>query len=210
MSTLLRFAIVISIATTLSSCAGRQSAGFKRNYSAQVVGRAAADDRSVRVYGSTRFAYRFTLISPETGAPWPNRPFRLFAKSHHLPSRQPSKKVFHGVTDAQGKTPVFRMDRLIPDRGWVLMERIGDGPFGKSFLLKRSGTRSEPLGGYPYALVVCATPRIVYKGKTSAGGDTAYMTSNAPADMMLMIEGDDFSDANLTKVCDPDQQGSAQ
>lgn len=197
--------LLAAVVTALSGCAGHQSPKFQRDFSALVAGREAVQDKNVPRYGAARFAYRFTLINPETGNPWPNRPFRLFAKRHDLPSRQPSANIFHGVTDAQGKTPIFRMERRIPDTGWVLMERIGDGAFGKSFLLTSSGRRSKPLRAYRYAVVVCATPKTVYKGYTSASGDTAYVTSDKPARIVLLTEGEGYGDTEITKACDPDQ-----
>jgi hypothetical protein len=163
--------------------------GCSQNYEALTLGKASAVP-SVPSFGAGPYAYRFTLVHPETGKPWPNQPFRLFSKRHDLPSRQPSPAVYHGVTDAAGMTPIFRMRQMIDDAGWDITERVGEGAFGTSFTLKRAGRRAAPLPGYRYAMVLCSDPAIVYIGTSNARGNTAYLASDNVANVILLTGGD--------------------
>ena len=174
-------AVAAILVLTLSGCG--------RTYQSLSDG-AAASGAGVETFGTGRHAHRFTLFNPQTNKPWPNHPFRLFAKHHDLPSRQPSKSVYHGVTDANGMTPIFLMNTKIPDKGWDLTERVGEGPFGKSFYMKSSGPNRRPIIGYPHAMVICSPVPIVHFGVTDARGNTAYLASSEVGEIILLTDGD--------------------
>jgi hypothetical protein len=163
--------------------------GCAVQYQGLRAGKAALGNTEVPSFGAGRYAYRFTLINPKTKQPWGNHPFRLFAKQHDLPSRQPSKSVYHGVTDAHGNTPIFRMNYRIPDTQWDVTERVGEGAFGKSFHIGTPGLLSKPQAGYPYAMVMCLPSPIVHFGVTDARGNTAYLASDVEGEIALMTGG---------------------
>ncbi len=175
----------------LSGCSGR--------YKALQSGKSAMNEGDLQNYGTGRYPHRFTLVNPETGKPWQNHAFRLFAKYDDLPSQQPSKSVFHGVTDANGMTPIFRMKRRIPDASWVMMERIGDGAFGESFRIVKTGVFNKPLVKYPYTVVVCMASPIVYHGYSDHDGNTAYIAADVAmaAHLLTNDAGEDGA-----KVCE--------
>jgi hypothetical protein len=163
--------------------------GCARTYESLALGQAASG-QSVERFGDGRYPYRFMLVNPATNKAWPKHPFRLFAKNHKLPSRQNGGAVYHGVTDANGMTPIFQMKRKISDQAWDLTERVGEGRFGKSFKMKSSGPNLWPISGYPYAMVVCSQPPIVYLGTSDARGNTAYLATDAVGTIILMTGGD--------------------
>jgi hypothetical protein len=172
---------VVLLSPWLSGCA--------RTYDSLALGKAATG-QTVERFGNGRYPYRFMLVNPVSDKPWPNHPFRLFAKNHKLPSPQNDGAVYHGVTDANGMTPVFRMKYKISDQAWDLTERVGEGRFGRSFNMTSSGRNSQPVAGYPYALVVCSQPPIVYLGTSDARGNTAYLATDAVGTIKLLTGGD--------------------
>jgi hypothetical protein len=165
----------------------------------------AASGQGAKTFGTGRYPYRFILLDPQTNSPWPNHPFRLFAKHHALPSRQPSAAVYHGVTDANGMTPVFRLNNIIPDKGWDLTELVGDGSFGKSFNLKTPGRHSSPVAGYAYAMVICSQPPVVHFGVSDTNGNTAYLASNEVGEIILLTGGEvTDKEGAAREACDGD------
>ncbi len=163
-----------------------------------------AADASAKRYGNGRYPHRLTLINPQTQKPWPNHPFRLFTKYHDLPIWQPSEKIFHGVTDADGMTPVFRMKFRISDAGWVIMERVGDGTMGKSFRVMSKGLASKPIANYPYTVVMCTAQPIIHSGYTDYDGNTAYLAANVAATIHLLTEVADEAKEDVADVCKQD------
>jgi hypothetical protein len=172
--------------------------GCTRTYQSLAYGRAASE-QTVERYGSGRYPYRFVLMNPSTNKPWPNHPFRLFAKNLKLPSPQYEGAVYHGVTDANGMTPVFQMKYLLSDQAWVVIERVGEGRFGKSFIMKSTGRNPAPIYGYPYALVVCSQPPIVHVGTSDAHGNTAYLAMDAVGTILLMAGGETTDEKEIAR-----------
>jgi hypothetical protein len=99
-------------------------------------------------------------------------------------------------------TPIFRMKTKIWDRGWDLTERVGEGPFGRSFSLKSAGRNSKPLAGYPYALVICAQPPVVHFGVSDVRGNTAYLASGEASEVVLLTDGEvSDTDGAVREAC---------
>jgi hypothetical protein len=182
-------------------------------YSALETGRLAssADAEKSLVVGEGRYAYQFTLIDPHTNKPWPNRPYALTTGRHnhyHLPFVADQKNVYQGISDAEGKTALFRLPVRISDKDWDLRERFGSGPNGETFKLKTSGS-GKPLADYPYLLMICSTPPKYHIGFSYPNGDTAYSASDKPERITLSVGGD-FDENDLPKSCDePDDAAAA-
>ena len=119
------------------------------------------------------------------------RPFGLSHTAFDLPFVAAEKDVYQGITDAQGRTPVFAFEQAPPAQGWVLLERFGSGPYGERMQLKAGD--GEGVGAMAYELVVCGkTPRL-YRGVTTAEGDTAYVATSAIVNLLLFIDADSTS-----------------
>lgn len=130
------------------------------------------------VIGTGRFLYTFILIDQLTGEPAANRPFALSNSEIDLPFATGSKKVYQGVTDAEGKTPVFATETRSKN-GWLFRERIGAGPNGAQFRLV--GQQSDtPLRREQYTLVLCSNPPKRLMGYSDDKGYTAYAASAQP------------------------------
>lgn len=138
--------------------------------------------------GSGPYRYQFVLRDTVSTAPAALRPFALSHTAFDLPFVAAEKDVYQGITDAQGHTPVFAFEQAPPAQGWVLLERFGSGPYGERMqLLAGDG---EGVGAMAYELVVCGkTPRL-YRGVTTAEGDTGYAATSAIVNLLLFIDAD--------------------
>ena len=138
--------------------------------------------------GSGPHRYQFVLRDTVSAAPAAVRPFALSHTAFDLPFVAAEKDVYQGITDAQGRTPVFAFEQAPPAQGWVLLERFGSGPYGERMRLQASD--GEGVGAMAYELVVCGkTPRL-YRGVTTAEGDTAYAATSAIVNLLLFIDAD--------------------
>ncbi|MET4617727.1 hypothetical protein ABIA71_003315 [Stenotrophomonas sp. 2619] len=150
----------------------------------------APDPHAAQV-GSGPHHYQFVLRDTVSGDPAALRPFALSHTAFDLPFVAAEKDVYQGITDAQGRTPVFAFEQAPPAQGWVLLERFGSGPYGERMQLKAGD--GEGVGAMAYELVVCGkTPRL-YRGVTTAEGDTAYVATSAIVNLLLFIDADSTS-----------------
>ena len=150
----------------------------------------APDPHAAQV-GSGPHRYQFVLRDTVSGAPAALRPFALSHTAFDLPFVAAEKDVYQGITDAHGRTPVFAFEQAPPAQGWVLLERFGSGPYGERMQLKAGD--GEGVGAMAYELVVCGkTPRL-YRGVTTAEGDTAYVATSAIVNLLLFIDADSTS-----------------
>ena len=145
------------------------------------------DPQALQV-GSGPHRYQFVLRDTVSAAPAALRPFALSHTAFDLPFVAAEKDVYQGITDAQGRTPVFAFEQAPPAQGWVLLERFGSGPYGERMRLQAGD--GEGIGAMAYELVVCGkTPRL-YRGVTTADGDTAYVATSAIVNLLLFIDAD--------------------
>lgn len=145
--------------------------------------------------GSGPHRYQFVLRDTLGDAPAALHPFALSHTDFDLPFVREEKDVYQGVTDAQGRTPVFAFESAPPAAGWVLLERFGSGPYGERMRLRGSGDDDTGIAGMPYQIVVCGrTPRI-YRGVSNRQGDTAYVAASEVVTMMLYLDPDIGMDA---------------
>lgn len=138
--------------------------------------------------GSGDYAYRFTLLQPRTGKPSPDTDYALSASratDYELPFVTDEKKVFQGRTDAEGRTPVFRLPVRLPDAAFDLRERFGSGPFGETFHL--TDQHGNDLFNTPYLIITCTAPPRYFRGYTYSNGDTAYTASDGPINIQLTV-----------------------
>ena len=161
------------------------SAGEER-WKALTAGTAAPS--GTETIGSGDHAYRFTLLHPRTGKPAPDTDYALSASratDYDLPFVADEKKVFQGRTDAEGRTPVFRLPVRLPDAAFDLRERFGSGPYGETFHL--TDQHGNDLFNMPYALMTCTAPLRFFRGYTYPNGDTAYTASDGPINIQLRV-----------------------
>jgi hypothetical protein len=138
--------------------------------------------------GSGRYHYQFEL-QDSWGEPEPNKPFAISTQGDGfpgLPFVQDAKKVFQGVTDEQGRTPVIALPFKVPAGHWRLRERFGAGHFGEDFRVTTPG--GKPMPSTPYLLIVCENPPRSYFGITGGQGQTAYVASAQPENVVLDLE----------------------
>jgi hypothetical protein len=189
--------IALSIAgMALSGCAGQ--------YTALNAGKAAEAQPGIESFGTGRYAYRFTLLNPETGEPWANHPYALTlqAEGYDLPFVQDEKDVHQGITDANGQTALIRFDKRLSDKDWDLQERNGTGKFGERFRL--SDPDGKILAGQAYLVVVCSTPPRLVRGYTDKTGKTAYIATEKPEN--LVLHPGYFSDEQLPTSCEEEEK----
>jgi hypothetical protein len=136
--------------------------------------------------GEGRYLYQFALRD-WLGGLEPDQPFALSIqnlKTRSLPFVRDRKRVYQGVTDAQGRTPVIALPFRIKARNWRLRERFGTGPYGEDFLL-HDPSGKQPLPGIDYLLIVCGTAPRHYEGTSNAQGFSAYIASEQPERLFL-------------------------
>lgn len=142
----------------------------------------------VETIGIGEHVYRFVLIHPRTGRPSPHTDFALSASrttDYELPFVTDQKKVFQGRTDAEGRTPIFRLPVRLPDSAFDLRERFGSGPFGETFHL--ADHNGNDLFDTPYLLMTCTSTPRYFRGYTYPNGDTAYTASDGPINIQLRV-----------------------
>lgn len=136
--------------------------------------------------GTGAYRYQFVLRDTVSTAPAALRPFALSHAQFDLPFVREQKDVYQGITDARGRTPVFAFEQIPPAQGWVLLERFGSGPYGERMRLQAGD--GEGIGRMAYQMVVCGkTPRL-YRGVTTAQGDTAYVATSAIVDLLIFLD----------------------
>lgn len=148
----------------------------------------AAAPSGTETIGSGDHAYRFTLLHPRTGKPAPDTDYALSASrttDYELPFVADEKKVFQRRTDAEGRTPVFRLPVRLPAAAFDLRERFGSGPYGETFHL--TDHNGNDLFNTPYVIITCTTPPHFFRGFSYPNGDTAYTASAGPTDIQLRI-----------------------
>jgi hypothetical protein len=142
--------------------------------------------------GSGAYHYRMTLRDDE-GRAVAATPFALSLNKGVLPFVPEAKKVWRGVTDDQGHTPVFALADRIDAKDVLLRRRLGDGPLGEQMHIV-SSVDGEPLVSMPYRLVLCTEPPQQFAGLSDSDGYTAYAASSAPAHILLYVDGEaDFT-----------------
>lgn len=110
---------------------------------------------------------RFILRDPETSRALPDISYRLFrddGKGH----------LIVGRTDAEGKTKGVRT--ASPER-YVLLNVVGDGDYGTSFVLQFEGS-PMPVAGRCYRITM-EDGRVI-TGRTDGSGNTKYVTGDGP------------------------------
>jgi hypothetical protein len=156
--------------------------------------------------GTGKFAYRFTLRDSHSGLPLPHRPYALSlskAERHKLPFVADVKGVYQGMTDADGRTGIFKLPFRVADQHWNLRERFGQGPFGETFRLV-TPYPEQPLVNTPYLITVCSNPVQNFRGYTDADGNTAYTASERAERLqikMIFV----FDDGELPTRCEDDE-----
>jgi hypothetical protein len=161
--------------------------------------------------GSGRYPYRFTLLDPHTGLPWPRQAYALSLtrKEHHkLPFVAEEKGVYQGITDELGRTSIILLPFRVADQHWDFRERFGEGPFGETFKLV-STHPEEPLVDMPYVISICSNPPQYFHGYSHADGKTAYTASFRP-ERLEIREGVDLADDTLDACSDPKQVAPAK
>lgn len=157
--------------------------------------------------GSGRYLYQFELRDAAYALE-PNRPFALSTQNmrgHGLPFVADVKKVYQGVTDAQGRTPVIALPFRVKPANWRLRERFGSGPNGEDFHL--TGPKGKKgLSGMDYVLVVCSKPPRHYQGVSNAQGYTAYVATERAEQVLVYVDGDDDDlDAKARDGCEAEK-----
>lgn len=147
-----------------------------------------APAKATPAIGSGPYRYQLTLRD-HLGEAKPRMPFALSLNEGVLPFVTEQKGVWRGVTDDQGRTPVFALpDRITADH-LLLRPRFGDGPLGEQMHLV-SKTDNQPLA-VPYRLVLCTNPPQQFVGVSDSNGFTAYAASVAPAHLLAYVSDDD-------------------
>jgi len=149
------------------------------------------------VIGQGPYRYAFVLKDPATGRPAADRPYALYLKRGRLPFVMEKKGVYQGLTDARGRTAIFRLPFPARPTDWRLVERFGGGPLGEQFVMT-NGSSDKGVARFPYTLVTCTDPPRRFHGVSDRNGLTAYAATAAPTDIQLF--GGDEPDA----VCQKD------
>ena len=116
-------------------------------------------------------------------------PFALSLKEGLLPFVAEEKAVWRGVTDDEGRTPVFALPDRIAAKDVLFRPRFGDGPLGEQmqFVSNADGHGMT----LHYRLVLCTSPPQQFFGVSDADGFTAYAASTAPAHILAYALDDD-------------------
>lgn len=135
-------------------------------------------------------AYRYQLtLRGEQGEVKRRMPFALSLKTGLLPFVPEEKGVWRGVTDDEGRTPVFALSNRVTAKDVLFRPRFGDGPLGEQmqFVSNADGHAMA----LHYRLVLCTNPPQQFFGVSDADGFTAYAASDAPAHILAYALDDE-------------------
>lgn len=158
------------------------------------------DTQGARQVGKGTVGYRFVLLEPNSNRVAANKPFVLAHSAGKLPFANAEEGVYFGTTDARGMTPVFVFETAVPENGFVLLERVGNGKNGTWLNLADNGT---PLIGMAYTLNVCEKKPYQYHGITNTHGQTVYVAAKKGTEMRIMPYNNDpaAQQASLKQAC---------
>ncbi|MGB4881763.1 MAG: hypothetical protein WBO82_01820 [Neisseria sp.] len=140
------------------------------------------DVAGAKTVGKGSIGYRFVLLQPNTNRPAVNTPFAISHAAGKLPFAN-VKNTYHGITDERGMTPLFAFEQAVPEQGWVLVPRVGEGMEGGWVTL--SNPQQQLLVGIPYSIAVCGAKPYWVHGKTNSIGQTAHVAYSGQAQSML-------------------------
>lgn len=156
------------------------------------------DFSDAKVIGKGAHRYRMVLLDPLYKHPLANQDYALSHSQVNLTFVKESKKVFQGTTDAQGRTAVFAFPKAVPKSGWNLRPRTGSGPLGEQMVVMSN--EDEVYSKFPYSLLVCEQDdAYIYRGRTDASGQTAYVASEKPVQIYLYMTGYEPKEADICK-----------
>jgi hypothetical protein len=138
--------------------------------------------------GSGSYRYQLTLRGDQ-GEALRRMPFALSLNKGLLPFVAEEKAVWRGVTDDEGRTPVFALPDRIDAKDVLFRPRFGDGPLGEQmqFVSNADGHGMA----LHYRLVLCTSPPQQFFGLSDADGFTAYAASTAPAHLLAYALDDE-------------------
>ncbi len=191
------------LALLAGACSHHPTASVQDEYISIGNGRLIDDFDDAQVIGNGPYRYRFVLHRSPHGGPATSHPFALSNRLHQLPFVTDAKQVFRGVTDAQGRTPVFAFPHPIETDSWLLRECFGDGPFGEQFRFSHAdGTRRFGVPYIPYRIVVCGPVARMYRGISDGNGHTGYVASAKPNQAFLFELADEEAEARHSEQND--------
>ncbi len=153
------------------------------------------------IVGQGQLGYRFALLQPNGNRLAENTPFALTHSSVKVPGSN-AKNVYQGITNERGLTPVFAFAQGVPEEGWILLPRVGEGANGLWFTL--SSPQQQLLSGVPYSIAVCAAQAYWVHGQSNSRGQTAYIATAVETPLRLYPYSDDAAvQQERLKTCPP-------
>lgn len=140
-------------------------------------------DKSLASVGEGGHAYRFVVRD----ARHPSRPWRRAA--YQVSTREGVKweggpDAHRGVTDAQGRTAIFRSKSPVAPEDWMVLPTHGRGELGMTFRLVAPGENG--VANLPYLIDAERGP--VYCGRSLPGGHTARILSLQETSLRLYTD----------------------
>ena len=132
--------------------------------------------------GKGTLGYRFVLLEPNTNRLAANTPFAISHTQVKLPFAG-ADNVYRGMTDARGMTPLFVVEQALPEAGWILVPRAGEGTQGQWLTL--ANPQQQPMAGWLYSIAVCGAKPYWVHGQTNVLGQTAYVAHAESTKLVL-------------------------
>lgn len=107
--------------------------------------------------GSGPHRYQFVLRDTVSAAPAALRPFALSHTAFDLPFVAAEKDVYQGITDAQGRTPVFAFEQAPPRRAGCCWNALAAAPMANACGCRPAMARA--LARWPTSWWSVAKPR---------------------------------------------------
>ncbi|GKX57162.1 hypothetical protein SOASR030_32740 [Leminorella grimontii] len=137
-------------------------------------------------YGSEgTFEITVGLLDPKTQQAMPKTPFYLVVIKEG--ETDPAfKNPLFGVTDEQGRAAKIVSKTQLGANDYVLVEKVGQGEYGKYFALLGSGN-TIPLPNTQYTITGCGdVPE--YKGTSNRQGYTVYYSATQACNIKMSID----------------------
>lgn len=155
-------------------------------------------DTPQRAVGEGEHTYRFVVRDanhPER--PWRRAPYQVSTREGVKWEGGPD--AHQGVTDAKGRTALFRSKTPVAPEDWMVLPLLGQGPQGMTFRLVDH--RDQGVGDHPY--LIDAEGGGIFCGRSLPGGHTARVLDRRETTMRLHTEFDDDACRQLAAALNP-------
>lgn len=191
------FTLAATCALQAQACCRRSvDQGYEQTYLERLA--PSVQDKAIASVGEGEHTYRFVVRD----ARQPDRPWRR--ARYQVSTREGVKweggpDAHQGVTDAQGRTALYRSKTPVEPQDWMVLPLLGKGPQGMTFRLVDQDDNG--VADHPY--LIDAEGGAIFCGRSLPGGHTARVLDRKPTTMRLYTSTDEGECRKLATALNP-------